>query len=131
MCCQSSPKAKQVLVNSFRRRGRKTFEAWKLIWPDGRSGCAHKVYKPGQHRTTVKRYRMDRPRGFHVYLDRPSCPSHLRCVSVVCHVDDIVRVEEAPSPWSSYNQQAVLTRIHIARKAWKEAGLPNVPRKRG
>lgn len=128
MCCYSDRKAKRVFLKSLGRR--KTVVAWKLVTRKGKARCAPYQYHPGEHRTTVKRYNLKRPRGFHVYQccpDLDNMDDEQVCLQVLCHVDDIIRLETR----GCYNAQAVLTRIRITRKAWAEAGLPNVPRKRG
>ena len=131
MCCYSSPKCMRGFVESLGRRT--TFIAWKLVWHNGTGRYSNYVFAPGTHRTTIRPYNVRRPRGFHVFLDKPTVPSGrpgLRILPVVCRVADLVRVNEHPPAFSLRDQQAVLTRIRITRKAWKQAGLPKVPRKR-
>lgn len=119
MCCVTDRRAQVEFLASLGRR--KTFIGWKVVGPRGRAEYANYRYSPGVHRAEVKRYDVRHPTGIHVYLSVPISIRY-RVVAVVCRVDDIVRIGRpchAPA-------QCVMRRIQITKKAWREAGLPNV-----
>ena len=126
MCCIADKKTKEDFREKMKKKRRKTFIAWKVIYHHGQSMYGCYKYSPGAYTAdiTLNAYNVLEPRGIHVYMDYTYAKKvstwHVSYViiPVVCYVKDLVMISGGAE-----NQQAVLTKIRITKKGWKEAGL--------
>ena len=123
MCCYANRQEKEDFLARMKKRRRKTFIAWKVVYSDGKSAVAFNYqYSPGVHTSHVSEntYKTGRPRGIHVYMYRPPAGSkYTVTIPVQCHVDDLVIMDR-----TVYRQEAVLIKVKIRKKDWIEAGIP-------
>ena len=117
MCCIANKNAKQEFLADMKLKNRKTFTAWKILMPNGHAAHVDYQYGPGVHEAQIKgRYRTKRPRGIHVFIEKPIWyPWKEDIIPVQCNVNDFVRMDEP-----SGSQQAVLTKVVIHKKDWKQ-----------
>jgi len=150
MCCHRCVQSEKEFLTQMKRANRKTFVAYKILYPNGESLYSSQKYHPGVNvpNKLNKNYRTESPTGIHVYMIQ-SCleyriekfdnqkkkwvESHISLpgydqvvVRVICHIDDIIRI----SSHLDYAQQAVLRKITIRKKDWIEARLPRDSTKR-
>ncbi len=123
MCCYASGSAKKELLKRFGKK--KTIVLWKRLRMSGKANIANYQYRPGKHELEcpLKKYRVDSPKGFHVYIEKPAQYQDERIIPVICHRDHLVRVSR--SYYYSSISQAVFTQIMILKKDWDESFLLN------
>jgi len=121
MCCYADEIAKKSLLRRF--GSRQTMTLWKTIFPSGKAWMADYRYSPGEHiaktgngKAWKGSYSTGRPSGIHVYRRKPGSRwATWIPIRVVVRKEDLVCAD---------SNQAVFRKIHITKKAWKEAGLP-------
>lgn len=115
MCCHTDRQTKAELLRQFGKR--KTLTLWKVLKVSGEAVIADYQYQPDVNRSNYNgRYSLNYPRGIHVYVAHPcgvTDPDY-RAIEVVCHRDDLIRVD---------SKQAVFTKVVIRKAAWRAAGL--------
>jgi hypothetical protein len=122
MCCYANRLAKKELLKRFGKN--QTIVLWKVLRRSGEASITNYQYHPGIHKLKfpLKKYRVDDPKGFHVYINKPTKSQGDRVIPVVCHRNHLVRVSRGfyDQSWT----QAVFTQITILKKDWDKAFAP-------
>ena len=126
MCCILDRSEKRKIIADARKRGRKTFVAWKIVVRNNDGTLAPEVanwryrYQPGVNHALTRsgrrwrgRYNPRRPCGIHVFRSHPSVLWYTpRVIQVICHVDDLVCASCG---------QAVLRKVRIPKAEYERA----------
>ena len=133
MCCHANKQAKEDFLAEMKKKRRKTFTAWKVLHSEGLAYIIYDYhYSPGIHRVEVTEdtYSTRKPRGIHVFMNKEFAikygnrSSATSLIPVQCHVDDLVVMGGDSWHYGFNSQEAVLSKVKITKKDWKEAKLP-------
>lgn len=122
MCCYPSAQEKREFLADMKKRRRKTFTAWRALWPNGQSPYVTSYYyRPGINHAfamyTAQKWRgkydSDHPLGLHCYrtaqdAEKAGWPDVI-IIPAECHVDDLVVLDTV---------QIVMRRVTILKKDW-------------